>query len=185
MCGKTGTLNFEFPFTDFLPVEQKINFSAEVSVLVGGILKGMASVLLQGQNLALRRYVPPSCTTKESIFALSSINKHRWRWPSHLHTQEAGAYDSSRERFPLGWVQNTTYQDGWVDLACSQAISIQVKYSSFANCVERENGVRPNVLKVEVEVPDIVLRIFGVLVRDLLGLKVKCVCCIHLLLFQN
>ncbi|XP_065883206.1 bridge-like lipid transfer protein family member 1 [Dysidea avara] len=153
VCGKTGTLNFEFPFTDFLPVEQKINFSAE------------------GQNLALRRYVPPSCTTKESIFALSSINKHRWRWPSHLHTQEAGAYDSSRERFPLGWVQNTTYQDGWVDLACSQAISIQVKYSSFANCVERENGVRPNVLKVEVEVPDIVLRIFGVLVRDLLGLK--------------
>ena len=30
MCGETGTLNFNFPFTEFLPAEQKISFSAEV-----------------------------------------------------------------------------------------------------------------------------------------------------------
>jgi len=143
----------------------------------------MAGVFLQGQSLALRRYVPPSCTTKDSIFALSSVNKHRWRWPNHLHTQEGGANDSSRGQFPLGWIQNTTYQDGWVDLACSQSISIQVKYSNFANCAERDNGFRPNVLKVDVEVPDIVLRIFGVLARDLLGLKVTYACHVQLLIF--
>lgn len=27
----------------------------------------------------IRRYVPPSCTTRKSLFALSSTNKHRWR----------------------------------------------------------------------------------------------------------
>lgn len=30
VCGETGTLNFNFPFTEFLPAEQKISFSAEV-----------------------------------------------------------------------------------------------------------------------------------------------------------
>ena len=30
VCGETGTLNFNFPFTEFLPTEQKISFSAEV-----------------------------------------------------------------------------------------------------------------------------------------------------------
>lgn len=138
-----------------------------------GLVEGSVAVYLQGQSLALRRYVPPSCTTKERMFALSSINKHRWRWPSHLHSQEGGAHNSSREQFPLGWVQNTTYQDGWVDLASSHAISLHVRYSSFAYCAERQNTPQPNVLKVDVEVPDIVLRIFGVLARDLLGLKVS------------
>ena len=30
VCGETGTLNFNFPFTEFLPAEQKISFTAEV-----------------------------------------------------------------------------------------------------------------------------------------------------------
>jgi len=60
-----------------------------------------------------------------------------------------------------------------------------VKYSSFANCAERDNGLWPNVLKVEVEVPDIVLRIFGVIARDLLGLKVPYACHVQFLIFCN
>ena len=40
VCGETGTLNFNFPFTEFLPAEQKITFSAEVRV-GGASLKGV------------------------------------------------------------------------------------------------------------------------------------------------
>lgn len=42
-------------------------------------LKIHCSSLLQGQNVVVRHYVPPSCSTRESLFALSSTNKHRWR----------------------------------------------------------------------------------------------------------
>ena len=31
VCGKTGHLSFEFPFTEFIPQEQLINFAAHVS----------------------------------------------------------------------------------------------------------------------------------------------------------
>ncbi len=34
---------------------------------------------IQGENIVVRHYVPPSSATKQSIFALSSLNKHRWR----------------------------------------------------------------------------------------------------------
>ena len=33
----------------------------------------------QGENIVVRHYSPPSCSTRESLFALSSSNKHRWR----------------------------------------------------------------------------------------------------------
>ena len=132
---------------------------------------GQLSSILQGQNLALRRYVPPSSTTKESIFALSQINKHRWRWPGHA-CQGGGAH-ADKEKFPLGWVHNTTYQDGWVDLASSSNMAIHLTHCNYTHSVvESGSSLRPNVLQVEVEVPNIMLRIFGVLARDLLGLKV-------------
>ena len=51
---------------------------------------------------------------------------------------------------------------------------IHLTHSNYAHSVS-ENGssLRPNVLQVEIEVPNIMLRIFGVLARDLLGLKVQ------------
>ena len=128
-------------------------------------------LVLQGQNLALRRYVPPSSTIKESIFALSQINKHRWRWPSHAH--QGGGAHTDKEKFPLGWVRNTTYQDGWVDLACSSNMSIHLTHCNYGHSFEHGVEYRPNVLQVDIEVPNIMLRIFGVLARDLLGLKVR------------
>lgn len=33
----------------------------------------------QGQDLVVRRYIPPSCSTRDSLLALSAANKHRWR----------------------------------------------------------------------------------------------------------
>ena len=33
----------------------------------------------QGQNIVVRRYLPPSSSTRDSILSLSSENKHRWR----------------------------------------------------------------------------------------------------------
>lgn len=34
---------------------------------------------MQGQNIVVRRYLPPSSSTRDSIMSLSSENKHRWR----------------------------------------------------------------------------------------------------------
>ena len=34
---------------------------------------------LQGQNIVVRRYLPPSSSTRDSLLSLSSENKHRWR----------------------------------------------------------------------------------------------------------
>ena len=34
---------------------------------------------MQGQNIVVRRYLPPSSSTRDSILSLSSENKHRWR----------------------------------------------------------------------------------------------------------
>lgn len=104
---------------------------------------------------------------------MSQINKHRWRWPSHAQ-KRGGAAHTDKEKFPLGWVHNTTYQDGWVDLACSSNIMIHLTHSNYTHSVvENGSSLRPNVLQVEIEVPSIMLRIFGVLARDLLGLKVQ------------
>ena len=38
-------------------------------------------IFLQGNNIAVRRYVSPSCASKESLYALSASNKYRWRVP--------------------------------------------------------------------------------------------------------
>lgn len=43
------------------------------------ICKKYIVAFAQGQNIVVRHYSPPSCSTRESLFALSSSNKHRWR----------------------------------------------------------------------------------------------------------
>ena len=55
-------------------------------------------------------------------------------------------------------------------------MSIHLTHCNCIHSVEHGSAPRPNLLQVEVEVPSIMLRIFGVLARDLLGLKVNCMC---------
>lgn len=43
-------------------------------------------IWLQGQNVVVRKFIPAHSSTKESIFALSSSNKHRWRLLEHMQT---------------------------------------------------------------------------------------------------
>ena len=53
-------------------------------------------------------------------------------------------------------------------------MSIHLTHRNYTHsAVESGSSVQPNILQVEVEVPDIMLRIYGVLARDLLGLKVQ------------
>ena len=33
-CGKTGQITFHFPFTEFIPPEQKIHFTAKVGLVI-------------------------------------------------------------------------------------------------------------------------------------------------------
>ena len=49
------------------------------------LLKSSCSCLmsfsLQGHDIVVRRYVSPSCGSRESLYALSTSNRYRWRVP--------------------------------------------------------------------------------------------------------
>jgi hypothetical protein len=248
-CGATGKMTFELPFTEFLPPVQRIGFTAA------------------GQNIVARQYIPPSCSTRESIFALSSSNNHRWRvmefredpvqsggkqepLPSaasthSLQSRAAASKESSQtldshrdsgevlvpqqqqgskgkhhaqasdfwagdgasvgmsgsqdevsvrpaekslddvttdampeeppqnEFFPMGCRVETHYENGWLDFACGPSIFIGVTYQSHFHDVEpgSDSSMKPNVLKVEADIPTVLLRVFGHLGRMLLALK--------------
>lgn len=192
-------------------------------------------VCLQGQDLVVRHYVPPSSTSRESVFALSAANRHRWRTmptqglgeekpanadPSlvsvaspvnsdHLSTSPLphiitapiiGSADTfpegpgppppppvsaspvadegemvDKECFPMGSCETTLYERGWLDIGCGPDIAITVEYSSHQH--DPSSGdhtpLLPNVLRVDIDAPVVLIRVFGCLARDLLGLKVS------------
>ena len=78
------------------------------------------------------------------------------------------------ELFPMGYCGVTKLENGWVDLACGPSISIAIDYSSHRHDVRpgTSTPLTPNVLHIDVEVPVVLLRVFGSLGRDLLALKV-------------
>lgn len=218
----------------------------------------------------VRRYVPPSSSTKESLFALSHCNKHRWRvmeppverspqipirltrsvsqpiepiqakpCPTDLissrsdgssgheveefkrthhrrgsepllpisHVQKPSlisglevpstveesseqldgkltaeqepvpCQDDGHEFFPMGCRNLTLSELGWLELACGPSISIDIVYHGHNSDVshEKKDGVRmvPNAVKISVNAPTVLLRVFGCLVRDLMGLRVS------------
>jgi hypothetical protein len=218
-CGKTGHISIEMPFTDFLPNEQNIKFSA------------------LGQNIVVRRYFSPSSMSRLSAFALSSSNRDRWRimeppqdrsmythplmrsvsqpieqtingsnennLPTRSHIRRGSEpltslgnvkYDrkgndnnrtdmdssgeSARtpvdERLPMGYCCNTTYDSGWLDLGCGPALSINITYaghnSDFTH-LKNDSNMVPSQVKIEVEVPSALIRVFSSLFRDLVALK--------------
>ena len=78
------------------------------------------------------------------------------------------------ELFPMGYCGVTKLDSGWIDLACGPSISIAIDYSSHSHDVRpgMSTPLTPNVLHIDVDVPVVLLRVFGSLGRDLLALKV-------------
>lgn len=86
---------------------------------------------------------------------------------------EQGLEDT--QHFPMGYRRHTRSEDGWVDLACGPSISISILYLSRAH---HPNDTLPNSLRVDVDSPKVLLRVFGFLARDLLALKVSLTQCV-------
>lgn len=86
-----------------------------------------------------------------------------------------GTKHLDKERFPMGCCVATPYEQGWLDIACGPAITIDVEYTSHNH--EPSPGdhtpLLPNALRVDIDAPVVLIRVFGSLARDLLGLKVS------------
>lgn len=82
-----------------------------------------------------------------------------------------------KEFFPMGYRYETLHEDGWVDIACGPQIAINIDYSSHHH--DPQSGdhtpLLPSVVDVDIEAADVLIRVFGCLARDLLGLKVRCI----------
>lgn len=78
-----------------------------------------------------------------------------------------------KECFPMGCRQMTHYENGWLDIACGPTISIEIEYCSHAHSPKagQHTPLLPNLLHVDIDAPTVLLRVFGSLARDLLGLK--------------
>ena len=86
------------------------------------------------------------------------------------------------EFFPMGCRVETHYENGWLDIACGPSIFLGITYHSHLHDVEPASdlSMKPNVLKVEADIPTVLLRVFGHLGRILLALKVgplSTLCC--------
>ena len=80
-----------------------------------------------------------------------------------------------RECFPMGYRGTTLYERGWLDIACGPSITIDIQYSGHhhhPSCGDH-TPLLPNTLHVDVDAPVALIRVFGCLARDLLGLKVS------------
>ncbi len=79
-----------------------------------------------------------------------------------------------KECFPMGSRDSTLYERGWLDIACGPSISIEIDYFGHRHNPSggQHTPLLPNQLQVDIESPVVLLRVFGCLARDLLGLKV-------------
>ena len=121
--------------------------------------------------MVVRHYVPPSDSAKEAVLTLAAANKHRWRVMESAADNVQSGDSEGRESFPMGYRRHTCLEDGWVDLACGPRISLGIEYTSRNHT---SVSVLPHTLHVDVSAPSVLLRVFGFLASDLLGLKVSC-----------
>lgn len=131
---------------------------------------------LKGQSLVVRRYLPPSCSTRKSVVNMAAANRQRWRFPKVLMNSNF-INCANRDLFPMGVCNSTHSEDGWIDLAAGPEITITVNYISRRNDgldSKIKQGIIPpaNTVDVQVKIPDAVVRLFGFLARDLLAVKV-------------
>lgn len=80
-----------------------------------------------------------------------------------------------KECFAMGSRDSTLYEMGWLDIACGPTITIDIEYSSHHHDPSPgdHTPLLPNTLRVDVDAPVALVRVFGCLARDLLGLKVS------------
>ena len=80
-----------------------------------------------------------------------------------------------KECFPMGCRHTTLYESGWLDLVCGPSISIDINYTSHNHDPSpgEHTPLLPNVMRVDIDAPMVLIRVFGCLARDLLGLKVR------------
>ncbi len=52
-CGSTGHISFHLPFTEYIPVQQKIHFSAKVSLLVVYVQRNSLNAEVMGPLVCL------------------------------------------------------------------------------------------------------------------------------------
>ena len=85
-----------------------------------------------------------------------------------------------KECFPMGSCDSTLYERGWLNIACGPSITIEIDYNGHHHhpSAGQHTPLLPNQLQVEIEAPVVLLRVFGCLARDLLGLKVRNSLCI-------
>lgn len=78
-----------------------------------------------------------------------------------------------REFFPMGCRAETLYERGWLDIACGPSISIDIEYCGHQHHSSPgpHTTLLPNCVKVDIDAPQVLLRAFGCLARDLLCLK--------------
>lgn len=79
------------------------------------------------------------------------------------------------ECFPIGYCWETEYESGWLDLGCGPTLTIDINYyGRNSDPTRNEQGVLvPSLVTVEVEAPVTYIRVFGLLAKDLLALKVS------------
>ena len=104
------------------------------------------------------------------VLALSAANKYRWRVLGSDSGASSLEETLSKETFPMGYRGHTRLEDGWIDLACGPKISLAIHYTGRSH---HENHALPNTLNVDINAPTVLLRVFGFLFTDLLGLKVS------------
>ena len=119
--------------------------------------------------MVVRHFIPPSHSAREAVLALAAANKYRWRVLGSGSRPEPVGEAQSREAFPMGYRGHTHIEDGWVDLACGPKISLDIKYVSRNH---HSDYALPNTMHVDINAPTVLLRVFGFLATDLLGLKV-------------
>ena len=88
-------------------------------------------------------------------------------------TPARGDHLESHELFPMGCRSETLYERGWLDLACGPSITIDIEYRGCQHDPRPGSctPLAPSSLHVDIDAPQVLVRVFGCLGRDLLGLK--------------
>ena len=107
----------------------------------------------QGQDVVVRRYIPPSCSTRDSLLALSSSNKHRWRvFPPPKQPEQRppwrGTVASSESRGSTPSVRSRT------DQRSDQRLSVSREAISSPGTQSREATLESLVEPLEPELAD-------------------------------
>lgn len=126
--------------------------------IIGGVVGGVAII-----------------TPEQEATVLSPLPTHPAGVPGAAREGEEDGTLLDRECFAMGSRDSTQYELGWLDIVCGPTITISIEYSSHHHDPSPgdHTPLLPNALHVDVDAPVALVRVFGCLARDLLGLKVS------------